>query len=278
MGKIGDTNEIRGGNAPEDTDLYIEDYSEEYPEEYADGYAQDYAEDYVEDYVDYGDYYEEPRPARRRAPARGKKKGSPAKASRSKKAAPERSASGTGKRSRKSKRPNEDVLRRFGQKLLAVFIALLLIVIVIAVAFGDRIKQSIENHEEFNGRWLLSLLDPEKYSYGSDPADMKDYFKLFSDEKLEIDDPHKEENPDIDDTTLRMRQLLNSKLTDQGNLSVRAINCLKAADIETFADLVSHQKSELMKFRNFGKKSMTEIEALVEQKNLHFGMDISKFV
>ena len=104
------------------------------------------------------------------------------------------------------------------------------------------------------------------------------HFKLFSDDKLEIEDAHKEDNPGLDPDFMRMRQLLNSKLTDQGNLSVRAINCLKAADIETFADLVSHQKSELMKFRNFGKKSMTEIEALVENHNLHFGMDISKFV
>ncbi len=78
------------------------------------------------------------------------------------------------------------------------------------------------------------------------------------------------------DALLEAAKILNNKLTDQ-DLSVRAINCLKAADIETFADLVSHQKSELMKFRNFGKKSMTEIEALVEKHGLRFGMDISKY-
>ncbi|MBQ1748237.1 MAG: DNA-directed RNA polymerase subunit alpha [Bacteroidales bacterium] len=102
------------------------------------------------------------------------------------------------------------------------------------------------------------------------------HFMLFSEEKIEIEDPGKTDDNPLDEDEMRMRQLLNTKLTDQ-DLSVRAINCLKAADIETFADLVSHQKSELMKFRNFGKKSMTEIEALVEKYNLHFGMDISKY-
>ena len=102
------------------------------------------------------------------------------------------------------------------------------------------------------------------------------HFMLFSEEKIEIDDPGKTEENSLNEDDMRMRQLLNNKLTDQ-DLSVRAINCLKAADIETFADLVSHQKSELMKFRNFGKKSMTEIEALVEKHGLHFGMDISKY-
>ena len=102
------------------------------------------------------------------------------------------------------------------------------------------------------------------------------HFMLFSEDKIEIDDPGKTEENALNEDDMRMRQLLNNKLTDQ-DLSVRAINCLKAADIETFADLVSHQKSELMKFRNFGKKSMTEIEALVDKHGLHFGMDISKY-
>jgi len=102
------------------------------------------------------------------------------------------------------------------------------------------------------------------------------HFMLFSEDKIEIDDPGKTEENSLNEDDMRMRQLLNNKLTDQ-DLSVRAINCLKAADIETFADLVSHQKSELMKFRNFGKKSMTEIEGLVEKHGLHFGMDISKY-
>lgn len=73
-----------------------------------------------------------------------------------------------------------------------------------------------------------------------------------------------------------MRQLLKSKLTDL-DLSVRALNCLKAAEVETLGDLVSYNKSDLMKFRNFGKKSLTELEELVLSKNLHFGMDLSKY-
>ena len=102
------------------------------------------------------------------------------------------------------------------------------------------------------------------------------HFNIFTEGKIEVDNPGKTENTPIDENWLKERQKLNSKLVDQ-DLSVRAINCLKAADIETFADLVSHQKSELMKFRNFGKKSMTEIEALVEKHGLKFGMDISKY-
>lgn len=102
------------------------------------------------------------------------------------------------------------------------------------------------------------------------------HFMLFSEDKIEIDDPSVKEEESLNEDDIRMRQLLNTKLTDQ-DLSVRAINCLKAADIETFADLVSHHKSEMMKFRNFGKKSMTEIENLVERHGLSFGMDISKY-
>jgi DNA-directed RNA polymerase subunit alpha len=73
-----------------------------------------------------------------------------------------------------------------------------------------------------------------------------------------------------------MRQLLKTKLHDM-DLSVRALNCLKAAEVDTLGDLVTFSKSDLMKFRNFGKKSLTELEELVESKNLSFGMDISKY-
>ena len=73
-----------------------------------------------------------------------------------------------------------------------------------------------------------------------------------------------------------MRQLLKTKLTDL-NLSVRALNCLKAADVETLADLVQYQKTDLLKFRNFGKKSLSELDDLLESLNLSFGMDISKY-
>jgi DNA-directed RNA polymerase subunit alpha len=74
-----------------------------------------------------------------------------------------------------------------------------------------------------------------------------------------------------------MRQLLNTKLVDL-DLSVRALNCLKAADVETLGDLVSYNKSDLLKFRNFGKKSLTELEELVRAKNLTFGMNVAKYL
>lgn len=102
------------------------------------------------------------------------------------------------------------------------------------------------------------------------------HFMLFSDEKMSFEQAIEKETKELDEATMRMRQLLLKKLSDM-DLSVRALNCLKAADIETFSDLVSHQKSELMKFRNFGKKSLTEIEALVEKHKLSFGMDISQY-
>lgn len=102
------------------------------------------------------------------------------------------------------------------------------------------------------------------------------HFMLFSDSKMSSEQMVQRETKEFDEETMRMRQLLLKKLSDM-ELSVRALNCLKAADIDTFADLVSHQKSELMKFRNFGKKSLTEIEALVEKHNLSFGMDLSKY-
>ena len=102
------------------------------------------------------------------------------------------------------------------------------------------------------------------------------HFMLFSDSKITLEAPVEVENKELDDESLRMRHLLLTKLSDM-ELSVRALNCLKAANIETFADLVSHQRSELMKFRNFGKKSLNEIDLLVDRLKLNFGMDISKY-
>ena len=102
------------------------------------------------------------------------------------------------------------------------------------------------------------------------------HFMLFSEEKIEIDDPGKTEENSLNEDDMRMRQLLNNKLTDQ-DLSVRAINCLKAAEVETLGDLVSYNKADLLKFRNFGKKSLIELENLVASKNLDFGMNISKY-
>ena len=102
------------------------------------------------------------------------------------------------------------------------------------------------------------------------------HFMLFSDEKITIDDSANVENEEFDEEVLHMRQLLKTKLVDM-NLSVRALNCLKAADVETLGDLVQFNKNDLLKFRNFGKKSLTELDDLLESLNLSFGTDISKY-
>jgi DNA-directed RNA polymerase subunit alpha len=102
------------------------------------------------------------------------------------------------------------------------------------------------------------------------------HFMLFSDEKITLDSDEKFANEEFDEEVLHMRQLLKTKLVDL-DLSVRALNCLKAADVETLGDLVSFNKNDLLKFRNFGKKSLTELEDLLSSMNLNFGMDISKY-
>ena len=102
------------------------------------------------------------------------------------------------------------------------------------------------------------------------------HFMMFSDEKIALEQTVEPDNKELNDEDRRMRHLLLTKLSDM-ELSVRALNCLKAANIETFADLVSHQRTELMKFRNFGKKSLTEIDMLVDRLKLSFGMDITKY-
>jgi len=102
------------------------------------------------------------------------------------------------------------------------------------------------------------------------------HFMLFSDERITLDSEIKSETEEFDETSLHMRQLLKSKLVEL-DLSVRALNCLKAADVETLGDLVSYNKNDLLKFRNFGKKSLTELEDLVESKGLSFGMNVSKY-
>lgn len=99
---------------------------------------------------------------------------------------------------------------------------------------------------------------------------------LFSDERITLESDEIAQTDSYDEESLHMRQLLKTKLTDL-DLSVRALNCLKAAEVDTLGDLVSYNKSDLMKFRNFGKKSLTELEELVASKNLHFGMDLSKY-
>jgi DNA-directed RNA polymerase subunit alpha len=102
------------------------------------------------------------------------------------------------------------------------------------------------------------------------------HFMLFSDEKITMDAPEKSKEDDLDESSLHMRQLLKTKLVDL-DLSVRALNCLKAADVETLGDLVAFNKNDLLKFRNFGKKSLTELEELVQSKGLHFGMNVAKY-
>ena len=102
------------------------------------------------------------------------------------------------------------------------------------------------------------------------------HFMLFSDERITLETEEKSVNEEFDENTLHVRQLLKSKLVDL-DLSVRALNCLKAADVETLGELVAYNRNDLLKFRNFGKKSLTELDQLVEQKGLEFGMNIAKF-
>ena len=102
------------------------------------------------------------------------------------------------------------------------------------------------------------------------------HFMLFSDERITLEADEIAQTEVYDEESLHMRQLLKTKLIDM-DLSVRALNCLKAAEVDTLGDLVSFNKSDLMKFRNFGKKSLTELEDLVVSKGLNFGMDLSKY-
>ncbi len=102
------------------------------------------------------------------------------------------------------------------------------------------------------------------------------HFMLFSDEKITLETTDADGNEEFDEEVLHMRQLLKTKLVDM-ELSVRALNCLKSADVETLGELVVFNKTDLLKFRNFGKKSLTELDELLANLNLSFGMDISKY-
>jgi DNA-directed RNA polymerase subunit alpha len=102
------------------------------------------------------------------------------------------------------------------------------------------------------------------------------HFMLFSDERITLEADEIAQTESYDEESLHMRQLLKTKLVDM-DLSVRALNCLKAAEVDTLGDLVSFNKNDLMKFRNFGKKSLTELDELVANKNLTFGMDLGKY-
>jgi len=102
------------------------------------------------------------------------------------------------------------------------------------------------------------------------------HFMLFSDERITLEADEVAQTETYDEESLHMRQLLKTKLVDM-DLSVRALNCLKAAEVDTLGDLVSFNKNDLMKFRNFGKKSLTELDELVHVKGLNFGMDLGKY-
>jgi len=102
------------------------------------------------------------------------------------------------------------------------------------------------------------------------------HFMLFSDEKITIDSGDKMANEEFDEEILHMRQLLKTRLIDL-DLSVRALNCLKAAEVDSLGDLVKYNKNDLLKFRNFGKKSLTELDELLENMSLSFGMDVGKY-
>jgi len=102
------------------------------------------------------------------------------------------------------------------------------------------------------------------------------HFMLFSDEKITLDSEEKYGNEEFDEEVLHMRQVLKTKLVDM-DLSVRALNCLKAADVDTLGELVTYNRNDLLKFRNFGKKSLTELDDLLDNMGLTFGMDTSKY-
>lgn len=102
------------------------------------------------------------------------------------------------------------------------------------------------------------------------------HFQLFSDEKITFDTKEKVVAEEFDEDLLHMRQLLKTKLTEH-DLSVRALNCLKAAEVETLGELVKFHRNDLLKFRNFGKKSLSELDELLERHDLHFGMDVAKY-
>ena len=102
------------------------------------------------------------------------------------------------------------------------------------------------------------------------------HFMLFSDERITIETEEKPVTDEFDEELLHMRQMLKTRLQDM-DLSVRALNCLKAAEVETLGDLVKYSKNDLLKFRNFGKKSLTELDELLDSMNLNFGMDIAKY-
>jgi len=146
------------------------------------------------------------------------------------------------------------------------------------------VKYSVENYrveQKTDYEKLLLELDTDGSIHPKDA--LKEaakiliyHFMLFSDEKITLDSDEKMANEEFDEEVLHMRQLLKTKLVDL-DLSVRALNCLKAAEVETLGDLVKFNRNDLLKFRNFGKKSLTELDELLDTMSLSFGMDVSKY-
>lgn len=148
----------------------------------------------------------------------------------------------------------------------------------------EKVKYSVENFRVEQKTDYEKLLIEITTDGSIQPKDaMKEaakiliyHFLLFSDEKITIDAEEKFTNEEFDEEVLHMRQLLKAKLVDL-DLSVRALNCLKAADVETLGELVQYNRNDLLKFRNFGKKSLTELDDLLLGMGLNFGMDIVKY-
>lgn len=146
------------------------------------------------------------------------------------------------------------------------------------------VKYSIENYrveQKTDFEKLLIEIDSDGSVHPKDALKeaakiLIHHFMLFSDEKITLETDEKFENEEFDEEVLHMRQLLKTKLVDL-DLSVRALNCLKAADVDTLGELVTYNKNDLLKFRNFGKKSLTELDELLDGMTLSFGMDISKY-
>lgn len=146
------------------------------------------------------------------------------------------------------------------------------------------VKYTVENFRVDQKTDYEKLIIEIKTNGSIDPKDaLKEaakvliyHFMLFSDEKITLETPEEETSEEFDEEVLRMRQLLKTKLVDM-ELTVRALNCLKSAEVETLGELVTYNKNDLLKFRNFGRKSLTELEDLLARNNLTFGMDTSKY-
>ncbi|MCD4792313.1 MAG: DNA-directed RNA polymerase subunit alpha [Bacteroidales bacterium] len=146
------------------------------------------------------------------------------------------------------------------------------------------VKYSIENYrvgQKTDYEKLIFNIDTDGSIYPKEALKeaatiLIHHFMLFSDEKITLESEEKKENEEFDEEVLHMRQQLKTQLVDL-DLSVRALNCLKAADVDTLGELVVYNRNDLLKFRNFGKKSLTEIEDLLSNRELSFGMDVSKY-